>query len=85
MPLLLLVAKIQFTIENGRLRPYKYLVRDKIGSKYKKPEEIITTLKKAKGIIIPSDDQPEDYSLFDEFWVLDISDPVLNDNYFFIY
>ncbi|NHJ48852.1 MAG: DEAD/DEAH box helicase [Asgard group archaeon] len=62
------VAKVQFTVENGRLRPYKYLVRDKIGSEYKRPEEITTTLKKAKGIIIPSDDQPEDYSLFEEFF-----------------
>jgi len=61
-------AKLQFTIEKGRLRPYKYLVLDKLGSEYKRPEEIINVFRKAKGIIIPSDDQPNDYSLFDEFF-----------------
>jgi helicase len=72
------VARIQFTIENKRLRPYKYHVRDKIGSEYKRPEEIIQVLKKAKGIIIPADDQPEDYSFFDEFFkTFHISKPTI--------
>ncbi|NHK29866.1 MAG: DEAD/DEAH box helicase [Asgard group archaeon] len=61
-------ARLQFVIEKDRLRPYKYLVLDKVGSEYKRPEEIISVLRKAKGIIIPFDDQPEDYSLYDEFF-----------------
>ena len=61
-------AKLQFTIEKNRLRPYKYMVSDKIGSEFKKPNEITEVFRKAKGIIISLDDQPENYELFEEYF-----------------
>ncbi|NHJ05001.1 MAG: DEAD/DEAH box helicase [Candidatus Heimdallarchaeota archaeon] len=61
-------AKIQFVLEKERLRPYKYNIQDKIGSEYKKPEEITRILKKAKGIIIPVDEKPENYPQYLEYF-----------------
>jgi len=61
-------AKLQFVIEGGRLRPYKYVVLSATGSEYKRPEDITQVLRKAKGIIIPFDDQPKNYDLFLEYF-----------------
>jgi len=61
-------ATIQFIIEKGRLRPYKYIVSGKYGTEYRKPEEITAVFQKAKGIIIPADEHIEDYPLFEEYF-----------------
>ena len=61
-------AKLQFVIENNRLRPYKYFVSDKIGSEFKRPDEITSVLRKAKGIILSLDDQPANYNLYEEYF-----------------
>ncbi|MHA1155451.1 MAG: DEAD/DEAH box helicase, partial [Candidatus Heimdallarchaeota archaeon] len=61
-------AKLQFVLENNRLRPYKYFVSDKIGSEFKRPDDITDVFRKAKGIIISLDDQPSDYHLFEEYF-----------------
>ncbi len=61
-------AKLQFVLENNRLRPYKYFVSDKIGSEFKRPNEITQVFRKAKGIIISLDAQPKDYHLFEEYF-----------------
>ncbi|NHJ33696.1 MAG: DEAD/DEAH box helicase, partial [Asgard group archaeon] len=69
-------AKIQFVIENGRLRPYKYIVLSKTGSEFKRPEEITQVLRKAKGIIIPLDDQPKNFDLYLEYFkTFNINEP----------
>ncbi len=71
-------AKVQFTIENGRLRPYKYLVLSKTGSEYKRPEDITDVLRKAKGIILSLDDQPKNYDLFKEYFkTFNINEPTI--------
>ncbi len=61
-------AKLQFVVENNRLRPYKYFVSDKIGSEFKRPDEITEVFRKAKGVIISLDDQPSDYHLYEEYF-----------------
>ncbi|NHJ87532.1 MAG: DEAD/DEAH box helicase [Asgard group archaeon] len=69
-------AKLQFTIESGRLRPYKYVVFSKNSSEFKRPEEITKTLKHAKGIIIPTDDQPSNYDFYLEYFkTFNINEP----------
>ncbi len=69
-------AKLQFVIENSRLRPYKYHVLDKTASEYKQPNEITKVFKKAKGIIIPLDNQPDQYDLFLEYFkTFNINEP----------
>ncbi|MHA1213176.1 MAG: hypothetical protein ACTSSH_12035, partial [Candidatus Heimdallarchaeota archaeon] len=71
-------AKLQFIVENGRLRPLKYLEMDKTGSDFRKPDEITTVLRKAKGIIISLDDQPSDYHLFKEYFkTFNINEPTI--------
>jgi helicase len=71
-------AKIQFTLEDNRLRPLKYLVKGKNSSDYRRPKEITTVLRKAKGIIIPADDVPEDYELFEEYFkTFNINEPTI--------
>ncbi|MFW9922522.1 MAG: hypothetical protein ACFFDW_04440, partial [Candidatus Thorarchaeota archaeon] len=71
-------AKIQFVIENDRLRPYKYLIQDKNASEYKRPDEITNVLRKAKGIILSVDDLPVDYPLFQEYFkTFNINEPTI--------
>jgi helicase len=69
-------AHIQFVLENDRLRPYKYLVKDETGSDYRQPKEITKTLREAKGIIIPHDEIIKDYHLFEEYFkTFNINEP----------
>ncbi|MEA2071683.1 MAG: DUF5814 domain-containing protein [Asgard group archaeon] len=71
-------AKLQFALENNRLRPYKYIVFEEKSTEYKKPRLIIKVLQKAQGIIIPSDDVPENIELFNEFFSsFDIHEPTI--------
>ncbi|MBD3189376.1 MAG: DEAD/DEAH box helicase [Candidatus Heimdallarchaeota archaeon] len=62
-------AKLQFVIEKGDLlRPYKYLVQDKTGSDYRRPETITKIFREAKGILIPIDERPENFELWQEYF-----------------
>ncbi|MHA1655389.1 MAG: DUF5814 domain-containing protein [Candidatus Heimdallarchaeota archaeon] len=61
-------ATLQFILEKGRLRPYKYNVSGKYGTEYKKPELITYVFQKAKGIIIPADEKIDKYDLFEEYF-----------------
>ena len=61
-------ARLQFAIEKNRLRPYKYTILDKGGSEFKRPDEITTVLRKAKGIILAFDDLPDNYDPYLEYF-----------------
>ena len=60
-------SKLQFILEQGRLRPYKYIVYAKNSTEYRRPKDMTEVLRKARGIIIPDDAIPEDYDLFLEY------------------
>ncbi|MHA1739905.1 MAG: DEAD/DEAH box helicase [Candidatus Heimdallarchaeota archaeon] len=70
-------SKLQFIVEKGLLRPYKYTVYTKTSTEYRRPKDMTDVLRKARGIIIPDDNRPEDYDLILEYFKsFNIKEPI---------